>query len=899
MNHPLPSTMPFKLLAGLVCISFAIPIVFNQILDVDIWWHLQLGRSAIGNFGFPDLSEFYFTNVIDNPSVYRYSLLGDILLYLIHLIGGDIGLQLFSVGLIAFSGWVLHGMTNLKGGTLVLAVLVFIGATYQLQILRNAIFSMPLLCLLIRAWWEARWNERPRAWWLLAPLLTIWSFLHGSYLLGFGIFFLIFAGDVLDHLAKGGLEKIPMRSYLTQLILGGFGIALFNPLTFQLAAQVMGSPLGIGFTVLGALAMVGTIWWFRQGNQLNVKLQKRAFLLLFVGLVLATVIGGTLHFKQFFGRELTMTGIDLSSPGGVTAIESPGFLGRMKYGLNNLFWKSSSADFFSSDFQSPFDSLPEIYVWLTLALGAFALLAFIYFRFKSLAYLIPFAASMVLALGYKRMLGYWAIIALVCVCRAARTSTRTLRFGHKAAWTAGIALWAYFWAGFGLGFWDPGLRNFHTVGFGRAPMFSSAVCQDVLEHHKEDRTFTTVANGGFVLSQWYPEKQIFIDGFFAPHRGGQLRLYQAILFGGDPDDLVTKLGLKVAIINLHDIKWFNMFNRAESWYPEAVDEGMVVFVYQPYFQNEVPPLRVHCDLKRLGQLPKDYARMVANRLYQLQTGYLLKGRIEAAIAYGNEQSSLFKGLPAFAEDRVREEGARNLTMAKEKYGDHDSRWLRDEFLYQDALQRGSIEDVRHYGSKIFEANQDRFEIAMVLVGAAINAGELSKVKRYILALDRSQIENPEFFDRHRSQIAESCYRASKLMRDQHQFDGALQLLKRASELAPQRFNDDVFFNEVLSYYEGLLEVEKPTAAYRMLIQLDLRFPENAFVQHLLSATVRDHHQALSLPITTALNYAKRAMKLSQNQKGVPLDAFRENMAQILEKMGRKEEAAQVRAGETL
>ena len=897
MNQPTSekSRTLLKILAGLVCVSFALPIVFKQILDVDIWWHLMLGRSAVSHFGLPDLTGFYFTKIIENPSVYRYSLLGDILFYLVHLVGGDIGLQLFSVALIAVSGWLLFGMTRLKGGPLVLAILFFVSATYQLQILRNALFSMPMLCLLLRAWWEARWHQKVRAWWTIAPLLTLWSFLHGSYLLGYGLFGLIFFGDILDHLSKGDVTHLPFRHYLTQLILAAFGIALFNPLTFQIASQILDTGLGILILVAGILSLAAIFWWLRRGNHLTPALQKKAHPYLIGAMWIFIAAGAGLHFQKFFGRDLTMTGIDLASPGGITTIDSPGFWGRLKFGLNNLFWKTASAEFFSSDFLSPFDSLPEIYVWSTLALGVFALFVFFYFRFKSFAYLLPFAATMVLALGYKRMLGYWAILAFFCMFRAFQNQPKPIPHAGKAAWAAAGALWIYFWGGFGLGFWDPGLRNFHTAGFGRGPMFSSAACQDALEHHREEKTFTTVANGGFVLSRWFPKKQIFIDGFFAPHRGGQLRIYQSILFSGEPDAIASQLGIKTAIINLYDIKWFNMFNRAESWYPEAVDEGMVVFVYQPYFQNEVPPLRVHCDLNRLAQLPEDYARMVANRFYQLKTGYLLKGRIEAAIDFGKAQEDLFRDLPAHADDRVREECARNLTMAREKYGEEDSRWLRDEFLYQDALQRGSIDDAKRYGSKIFEAYPNRFEIAMVLVGAAINSGELSLTKRYLLALDRSQTEDPAFFERRKSQIAESYYRAARLMRDHQQFDNGYQFLVRASKLAPARFNDDVLFNEILTYYEGLLERDDPSGAYQMLVKLELRFPENPFVAHLLSATVRDHYEALSLPLTTALNYAEKAIKMGENQNGVPLDAFRENMAQVLEKLGKEEEAAKVRA----
>lgn len=896
MNIPavkVPKTIQ-RVFILLLVLSFALPIVFNKILDVDIWWHLQLGRSALSHLGYPDLDAFYFSHLQHTPSVYRYTLLGDILLFGIHRLAGDVGLQLFGAVLVAFSGFVIWGIARPRGPYLLLASLVFIATTYQLQIMRNAIFSLPLFCLLIRIWWEARYQGREKAWWLLAPLLTFWSFLHGSYLVGFGMFCLMALGDVLDHLRQGQLNFFPWRPYLASGVASALGISLFNSLTFQLASRAVQ-----GFGAMALLIVIiiagGLAFGFKQkGWTFNAQWQQKASKPILGLLFLSICLSFFWHFRQFFGRDLKMTGIDLLAPGTADTEVSLGFLGRLKFGLNNLFWKTAEEDYFSSDFLSPFDGLGEIYIWLTFALGFLTIVWMIYRKHLELVWIFPLLATIIFALGYKRMVGYWALFSLCVLSHYLKGRQPEFSFLKPAAWVLSLSLWLFFWGGFGLQLWDPGLRSYHFPGFGRAPMFSEKAAQAFLEKHPRRKVFNTVANGGFLLSQWYPRKKIFIDGFFAPHRGTPLKAYQSILFGGDPDELVKRLGLKTALINLYDLKWFLIFNKAPNWYPQYVDQGMAVFVYQPKFRDPTPKLDLLLDPQELKGLPPSYRRMIANRIFQIQTGYLLKGRIIAAKAMPGSHTDLFGILPAYAEDRIREETERNLSIAEKRFGDQDNKWLRDEYLYQEALRNGNQRNVRYYGGKIFDAFPTRFELALFLLSTALNGNHVSEAKRYLLALDRAVGEDPEFFKENQAQIAEHCYRASKLMGTKGQPYDAYEQLEKAYKLAPERFHQDVLLNDSLGYYEKLILKNHSLEAYQLLIKLETHLPENPFIQHLLAATVRQHATELKLPLESALRYAEKALELGKGHDNVPLDAFRENVALILDALGRPEEAATYR-----
>lgn len=885
----LPQALTRAILLVLV-LSVCAPILIIKISDVDIWWHLQLGLTALETGSPPDLENFYFSRVIDSPSVYRYTLLGDMVFAVVHKMTGDIGLQIFALGLIGLSAWLIWTIGRPKGVYLALAILAFVATTYQLQILRNALFSMVMFCLLLRLWHAARFQKKNHLWWWIAPVLTLWSFLHGSFMVGFGILSLIALGEGFDALKKGDLAALPWRQYAQQILLSLLGIAFFNKLTFQLAHQFVRSILAWGLLAVLASAIAAAIVLVRKGWRLDTTLQHRLYPFAVAGLCLGSISALGFHFSRYFGKDLTMAGINLLDPGSVTTTVTLGFFGRLKFGLNNLLWKTASADYLSSDFLSPFEGLGEIYIWSTLILCLLTLALCLANRRFAWTWFLPFAATLIFALGYKRMVGYCAIFCIFTLLRLSFEKSLKIPLSKPLAWAALLAFSLFFWGGFGLKKWDPGLRNYHYMGFGRSPIFSTKTSAWVKDRYLEAPVFTTVNNGGFLLKDWYPDKKVFIDGFFAPHRGTPLKAYQSVLFGSDPDELVRRLGLKLAVVNLFDIKWFLLFNRAPNWYPEALDEGMVLFTYQPNFKDSAPPLDLLLDIKTIAKLPASYRRMVANRLFQLQTGYLLKGRIEAANGFALQHAALLEALPAFADDRIREERDHNMLMAKQNFGDKDTLWLREEYRYQDALAQGNQEEVRAVGGRIFDANPRRFEMALVLASAALNGAHIAETKRYLLALGRSQGEDPAFFSRHKSTIAEFYYRAMRIYRDHAKHMDAFDMLKEANRLAPKRFNSDVFFNDSLGLYELLLAEGEPVLAYQLLVNLELRDPENPFIQHLLSVTIRNHHQELSLPMSSALRYAEKAMKLAENQPEAPMEAFRENMALILESMGRDEEA---------
>ena len=115
--------------------------------------------------------------------------------------------------------------------TLLLAIAFTLG-TYQLQLHRNAAFS--LLFVVAIFWIFQRLQTTRMKWmiWLYPPLIGLWGTIHGSYLLGLALIVLLFFGNAIDTLmgsAKAGLSQFGQPLLV---IIAAFSLTLvWNPMT--------------------------------------------------------------------------------------------------------------------------------------------------------------------------------------------------------------------------------------------------------------------------------------------------------------------------------------------------------------------------------------------------------------------------------------------------------------------------------------------------------------------------------------------------------------------------------------------------------------------------------------------------------------------------------------------
>jgi len=92
--------------------------------------------------------------------------------------------------------------------------------------------------------------------------------------------------------------------------------------------------------------------------------------------------------------------------------------------------------------------------------------------------------------------------------------------------------------------------------------------------------FTTIESGSYCLLRWNFEKQVFLDGFFAPHTREVWNGYNKALRSRDSEVLHTQFGIRVAIVPNTSPQWVDLFLNSPDWNAAAVGPGSVVFVHR-------------------------------------------------------------------------------------------------------------------------------------------------------------------------------------------------------------------------------------------------------------------------------------------------------------------------------
>ena len=395
-------------------VLFTIPVTIRLINDVDIWWHMQIGRSILENMAPPDLTTFYWSPLApDYPRDIRFTWLGDVLFHLLYSIGGAPALHLLVLASVLGCCLMVHRLVGPQYSLERLLLFFFLVAgSYQLQILRNALFGLPCAMLVCLLWWRARDKAVCLFW--VPPVLGLWSCLHGSYLLGFGLFALLAVGDLLDRLRQ---EQAGIRSfalcYTGSLVLGFLLISLFNPFTLQVTQRILSlfSVSWILLAVVLLLAISGGIFLIRLPFEKRRRILNHA-------LPVILLVGGTIltvrHFQPFFAGPDVLKPMNLRAYHTELDLAGLGFWERIKHGLNNTFWSNFRGDLNSIDFLSPFDFLSDLHVWSSLLLLVPALVSLARHR-KRYALILPFLAVTCLGLGYVRTIGFIAVFSVFLI----------------------------------------------------------------------------------------------------------------------------------------------------------------------------------------------------------------------------------------------------------------------------------------------------------------------------------------------------------------------------------------------------------------------------------------------------------------------------------------------------
>ncbi len=191
-------------------------IIFSQMVDPDVWFHIQSGFDII--FGHVDYNNYYWSETTQSYNDMKYTWLGDCILYLTHNAYSVFGLICLRAAAVFSCCFFLFLTSDKKTNFLkIIIMLLLVCAIYQKMLIRNSMFALFFLPAMLYALSEKKHVVG-------GLIILVWSFCHGSFLLGIGIYFLHVVGDMIDNRSK---NLIPLICFVLL-----FSIILYvNPVT--------------------------------------------------------------------------------------------------------------------------------------------------------------------------------------------------------------------------------------------------------------------------------------------------------------------------------------------------------------------------------------------------------------------------------------------------------------------------------------------------------------------------------------------------------------------------------------------------------------------------------------------------------------------------------------------
>lgn len=552
-----------------------LPVCWRQITTSDCWWHIALGRWLAEHRRLPDYAQFYFTPVNPHVTDLRWTAGGDLLLYFIHAIGGAVALQALSFACLVLGCVLLRKLHRgpMNGWVTALLATAAIG-TYQLQLPRNAVFSLPLTALVFWLFAKFRETRRWRFAWMLPAVAGGWSFLHASCLLGAVLVALLLAADALEGMRTGWIEvwrRLRMGTLIAAVTLGA--VVVGNPA----AVRMLRTPVNTVFKMPPA-----------KPKPPKVAAAKPA--------------------------------VPAAAPRNV------------KEWLNNLIWPVTPGAVRSGDFSSPLDRLAYRPVGVAFALMALAAGCALLAKKTPFPWIAAYLATTLLGLSYFRMTGYASLgsAALILACGPLRgrvAPALAQSSWMSAAFTGLVA--AALWTALALGRLPAVIGNSqHVMAPGKMPAFDDDATQWLLDRRRDARVFTTIVTGSYALHRWHGEKPVFIDGFFAPHAASVWKDYVRARREPERDVLREGYGIDCALIEHTRDDWNGVFLSQPGWQPAAIGAGCMVYAHVSVLGDATPEF-LFAPASADG-LPPYFRHALARNYYGAILSMLAADRIEAA-----------------------------------------------------------------------------------------------------------------------------------------------------------------------------------------------------------------------------------------------------------------------------
>ncbi|WP_148214639.1 tetratricopeptide repeat protein [Desulforapulum autotrophicum] len=801
---------------------------------------MQLGKSILSNLGWPDYTDFYFspTNTVVNDL--RYSWLGNVLLYLVHLLGGDVGLQLFRVGLVCGSCFLLSAIIGYRfTGWTLLAFFMLVVGTYQNQQLRNSIFALPLTVIVFWLWWQVQYRVRDKWIYFFPLILGLWGCIHGSYLFGFGLVVLIFLGHGVDVLRLGKASKGRAGLFGKYLIVLGLSFALIS------------------------------IWNPQAKGFYNLQKNQRLF-----------------HLDPVVDRQPVLLPLQ-TDPAGINGEtvdgqKSPGIFTKLKVTLNNIIFSTTGPNPLSGDFISPFDMLQRVYVWVSLFVGLIGSVILLFFsRPIRFSHLLPFFAVVVAGCGYLRLVGYIPVVTLPLVFIT--FANGELKLHVKNGWASALAviLLVALYIDVATGFTIVPGTKMHIFGPGRVPVFSDKCPDRVMAEFPDKKIFTTIMNGGYLLYRWFPEKKVFIDGFFAPHTKEVFDAFYRIQFDKsyNPDSLFSEFGIEIALVPYSTPDINNKFLFSENWYPVYVDTGSFLYLYQPDFAKQVSVPRILTTAGEIENLPQEFRSRLVSCIYQIPHALMNKGRLKDANSFMAFHGELFKKIEYLADPMLVREVQDNLDINTGFYGNVNIRALWFEKLHFDAANQGNVPDVLKYGVHVLELAPDRCPVLLNLAIVHENQGELEKSGEYLERLLAAKEKDPAFWKKNETKIAKLYLNLYNSCKKKGKYPAAYLLLREPYLQESYGVQKEKLYQEGLKLVDEMNKAGDAAGAFKLLRGMEKDFPRSGRMLNEIAWHILSNRTKLSVDVKTAIDYATRAVKLMEKENDTWLDLAYDTLAE--------------------
>ncbi len=839
-------------------VLFILPVSLVKIYDTDIWWHMRLGQSMLENMGLPDYEKFYFSPVVSNYNELRFTFLGDIFFYCVHWMGGVTGLQMVRLCVVILLCWLVKSISGSRpSGWLLFVLMLLVVGTYQQQLVRNSIFSVVLTAFFFWLWCKVRYENREKLLWAIPVVLGVWGCLHGSYLMGFGLAILVFAGDWLDSLRglNPGKKKFAVR-YAVVVALSFALIAAWNPLTKTYFSvwgikHLLSECAGTRSVETGAAPVEPTVPISRP--------------------TCAARADGIADENPDFGP--------LSA--GVGLQEVVDLLERGKNALNNTIFKQNHSLLKSADFVSPFDKLDRLYVKLDLILGAVALVLLTFFcrpvRFSNL---FPFAAVLFFGMGYLRMVGYIPIVAGAALGMAWRNSELKIAIDDK--WAKGLSVMALIalYANLASGYKIPIGSELHAFGFGVVPTYSGEAADKILQDHKDKNALTTIVTGSFLLFRWHPHKRVFLDGFFAPHSQDVFNDYHNLLSGKvEPDFFHGKYGIEIAVVEQNKASLNSIFLTSPNWHVRYVDKGMIVYFYEPDDSSNIPSPALLGDPDGFSNLPDVYRARFAKYLLLIQDSLIKSGRLKDAMEFRRVYADLIERM-----NDLNEPGEINyvntiLDYYLKAYGEINSRVVACEIIHFEAAEKKDSGAMEKFGLEVLKHYPDRFPVTFNLASVYASHRNVEKSGAYLKELWRARFKDRVFWNENSYNIAKLCLNLFYMEKKDGRRLSAYEFLSKARQADNSSISREKLYDEGIKLVGEDTERGAAAVAYEILKRMERDFPDDGRLLNEIAGHILKNGDRLFVGPEKAEEYAAKAVRIMEKNKNPLVDTAYDTLAE--------------------